>query len=340
MKFSIGDRVLLKHTGDEGTVVSYITEQLMEVEVGGTTFPVYADELEHPYLKWFTQQATKQKKPGAALPEIPVEKLKTRVQRLATGVYLSFFPQFAKQSAEDVVESLKVYLLNEMPVSVGFSYKVKLQQGVHFSLDGILHPFSNIYLHQIAFELMNDSPKFIWTLADAANDKLRKEEGVTKIRPDKLFAHINKLLLDNEPSFEYKLLDEFMPAPPKQKPQPVRVQARVRVMQDLAQVKSMPMMPDFDPHYVIDLHIEKLMPEIKGLSNSMIMDIQLGALTRSIHSAVINHQEMLIIIHGVGTGALKDAVHQLLASTPEVLRYSNEWLGKYGYGATEVVFKR
>ena len=339
MKFSIGDKVLLKHTGDEGIVTGYLSKQMVEVEVAGVTFPVYETELEHPYLKWFTQQNQKQKK-SAAMPEIPVEKIKERKQRLAKGVYLSFFPQFAAHSMEDLVESLKIYLVNEMPVPVSFTYKVKLQQGTHFSLDGTLHPFTNIYLHQIDFELMNDSPKFAWTLAEKGNDKMKIEEGLTKIRPDKLFSQINNLLLNNQPSFEYRLIDDFLPAPPKKASPPIKLMPQQTVIHNLSAVNSVNVTRGFEQGQVLDLHIEKLMPHIKGLGNAAIMEIQLSALQRALQYAVVQHQEILIVIHGVGTGVLKDAVHKMLATTPDVLRYSNEWLGKYGYGATEVVFKR
>jgi dsDNA-specific endonuclease/ATPase MutS2 len=69
------------------------------------------------------------------------------------------------------------------------------------------------------------------------------------------------------------------------------------------------------------------------------MDIQLKTLERYLYIAIIHKQERMIIIHGLGTGTLKDAVHGVLKNTPEVKRYSNEWLGNYGFGATEVEFQ-
>ena len=56
MKFSIGDNIVLKRTGEEGFVTAYIDKQMIEVEVGGTLFPVYIDDIDHPYLKWFTEK--------------------------------------------------------------------------------------------------------------------------------------------------------------------------------------------------------------------------------------------------------------------------------------------
>jgi dsDNA-specific endonuclease/ATPase MutS2 len=68
------------------------------------------------------------------------------------------------------------------------------------------------------------------------------------------------------------------------------------------------------------------------------MNIQLKELERQLYLAIMHRQERMIIIHGLGTGALKDAVHRMLKQIPEVKRFSNEWIGNYGFGATEVVF--
>lgn len=337
MKFSIGDKVLLRRTGEEGIVTAFLSHTLVEVMVAGTTFPVYEDDLEHPYLKWFTEQG-RQKKAAPAEQEIPTEKLQNRQARLPQGIHLAFFPQFVHQTLEDVVESIKIYLVNELPTPVRFTYKVKLLQGTHFALEGTMQAFSNLYVHEMAFELMNDSPRFEWKLADAHNDSLKAEEGVVRIRPGKLFDSINKIMQLNEPSFTQKLLEAFVAAP-KPKPEPKRPTIQARSVHAFANVSSLNLRADFTNHQVVDLHIEKLLPDVKGLSNAAIMEFQLQALQRALQTAIVNRQEQMIIIHGIGSGVLKDAVHRVLAETPEVLRFSNEWLGKYGFGATEVIFK-
>lgn len=71
-----------------------------------------------------------------------------------------------------------------------------------------------------------------------------------------------------------------------------------------------------------------------------MMDIQLRALDKYLHLAIMHYMERVVIIHGIGTGALRDAVHQKLRELPEVRSFRNEWLGKYGFGATEVNFRK
>ncbi|WP_276131691.1 hypothetical protein [Polluticoccus soli] len=211
MKFSIGDKVVLKRTGEEGRVVAYINKQMVEVEVNGTSFPVYLDEVDHPYLKWFTEKKPKTTTKDNKFPEqLPVEKAKQRPVRLAKGVYLSFIPTFKPNEMEDIVDQLKIHLLNELPQTVHFNYEVKLLQKTLFKLEGKLHGFGNVYLHTIDFGDMNDQPRFHWQLDDLEHPEMKSEEGIVRIRPDKLFRQVSDMLENNEPSFSYQLIPEFM----------------------------------------------------------------------------------------------------------------------------------
>lgn len=332
MKFSIGDKIVLKRTGEEGHVVAYINKQMMEVEVGGTTFPVYMDEVDHPYLKWFTEkkQPVKSSKPPE---QLPVEKTKLRAPRLAKGIYLSFLPVFKPNEQEDIVDHIKVYLLNELAEDIHFSYDVQLLQSSMFKHEGKLHGFGHVYLHSIPFEDMNDQPRFHWRLDDLVHPDLQPGEGVLRIRPAKLFEHINDMLQKNEPSFSYLLLQEFSPRVKPAKPEKITVAKPVMPVsaaQYPAQAAPSP--------YEVDLHIEHLVPDATGLSNADMLQIQLDALQHYLQLAIVNRQERMMIVHGIGKGILREEVHRILKQTPEVKHFTNEWQGPYGFGATEVFF--
>ena len=332
MKFSIGDKVILKHSGEEGVVIAVINKLMVEVDVTGVTFPVYIDDIDHPYLKWFTDKTTKkeQQKPN---PVLPPEKPAERKQRLAKGVYLSFMPVFKTADMEDVVEYLKVYLLNEMPQDILFTYDNRVGQKSSFLLEGVLHAFGNIYLHNVPYETMNDQPRFTWKIMDMVGKNSEVEEGVLRIRPAKLFEHINTLLVKSEPSFAYLLIDGFKPKKkelPKPKFEPIMKPEYVKHKTTI----------NLEPaKQVIDLHIEQLVESTNGMTNTDIIMVQLDTLRRYLSLAIAHHQEMMVVIHGLGKGTLKEEVHKILKQTEEVARYKNEWSGKYGFGATEVWFR-
>jgi len=331
MKFSIGDKILLKSTGEEGVVTEVISKQMLEVEVRGTVFPVYESDIDHPYLKWFTEK--KAPKKSAALPEIPAEKIKGRVSRLARGIYLSYLPVFKTEEMEEVVDHLKVHLLNEMPMDVRFSYDVRLAHQSEFKHEGVIHAFSNIYLHNVPYADMNDQPRFHWQLTDVTNKEMGVEEGILRIRPVKLFEHINNVLFNNEPSFSYLLIDDFKP---KKKPEQQEKFIPSVKQFGTASITAKTIEP---ARYEIDLHIEQLVNNTKGLTNAEIVKKQLDTLEHFLHLAIVHRQERMIVIHGLGKGKLKEDVHAILKQTPEVSRYKNEWSGKYGFGATEVFFR-
>jgi Smr domain len=331
MKFSIGDRILIKRSGEEGHVTAYIDKQMLEVEVNGVAFPIHLEDIDHPYLKWFTDKTVKKKK---SLPEqLPVEKIADRQQRLAKGVYLSFMPVFKTEEMEEVVDVLKVYLLNEMPQSVKFGYDVRFSTKSEFKHEGVLHAFGNVYLHSISYPDMNDQPRFHWMLADTVNTNMQVEEGILRIRPAKLFEHISHLLQSGEPTFSYPLIDDFVikkKAAPAEKYEPVaKLQAVPLVTTKTIEAAK----------YEIDLHIEQLVDNKKGLTNTDIVRLQLETLRHYLQLAIVHRQERMVVIHGLGKGKLREEVHAVLKTIPEISRFKNEWSGRYGFGATEIWFR-
>ncbi|HYD22055.1 MAG TPA: Smr/MutS family protein [Flavipsychrobacter sp.] len=333
MKFSIGDKVILKQTGEEGHVTAYISKDMVEVEVNGTTFPAYIEDIDHPYLKWFTEKKKVSK--SNTLPEqLPVEKQNQRQQRLAKGFCISFLPVYKHSGMEDIVDVIKVHLLNELPVAVKFSYDLRLNHNSLFRHEGTIHAFGNVYLHSINWEDMTAQPRFHWQLTDTTNAQMQIAEGVLRIKPAKLFEQINELMLNNQPTFSYALIDDFAPKvteKPKEKFMPTPKQEIVNVPQG---PKTEP------PKYELDLHIENLTDNTHGMDNADMLQLQLSTFERYLHLAILHRQERMIVIHGLGKGVLRDAIHEILANTPEVEHYVNEYIGKYGFGATEIFFRR
>jgi DNA-nicking Smr family endonuclease len=330
MKFSIGDRIILKRTGEEGSVSAFINAQMLEVEVNGIHFPVYADEIDHPYLDWFTNKKKEKKK---VVPEqLPVEKEKLRSQRLAKGIYLSFLPVFKMDEFEDVVDYVKVHLLNELPVPIRFEYDARINEQSLFKHEGSLHAFGHLYLHNIAFADMSAQPRFNWRLIDEANKEMKTEDGVLRIRPQKLFTHITGLLQKNEASFSYLLIEDFEERKkelPAEKYTPAPARQKTVSLQSLSKHLEGPM-------YEIDLHIEKLVPSRRGMSNAEILQMQLDTLQKYLQLALVHRQDKMVVVHGKGDGVLRNAVHNALRRNKEVEYYE---LLHHG-GATEVFFKR
>jgi dsDNA-specific endonuclease/ATPase MutS2 len=87
----------------------------------------------------------------------------------------------------------------------------------------------------------------------------------------------------------------------------------------------------------IDLHIEKLVPNKRGMSNYDILTLQTETVKRQIDFAIRNRIPKIVFIHGVGEGVLKAELDFLLGRYDN-LKFQDANYQKYGLGATEVYF--
>ena len=88
-----------------------------------------------------------------------------------------------------------------------------------------------------------------------------------------------------------------------------------------------------------DLHIEKLIPSFKGMSNYDILTLQTETAKRHLEFAIRNRIPKIVFIHGVGEGILKAELDFLLGRYDSIdFREGN--YQRYGMGATEVFIRQ
>lgn len=89
----------------------------------------------------------------------------------------------------------------------------------------------------------------------------------------------------------------------------------------------------------VDLHIEKLVPNKKGMSNYDILTLQTETAKRQLDFAIKNRMPKVVFIHGVGEGILKAELDFLLGRYDNI-SFQDANYQKYGLGATEVYIKQ
>ena len=89
------------------------------------------------------------------------------------------------------------------------------------------------------------------------------------------------------------------------------------------------------PPMEVDLHIEKLVPYLKGLSNHDILTKQLDTARGQLEFAIRKRIQKIVFIHGVGEGVLKAELEYLFSRYENVKFYDANYQ-RYGLGATEV----
>ena len=338
MKFSIGDPVYVKSNNEEGVIDEFIGKDMASVRVNGKSYYAYLDDLDHPYLRWFLKTKSKAKIKTPHIDQINTEKKTVRTAQLEPGVYLLFLPVYKMDGFEDIVEKVKIYLLNEKNLQFNFGYHCRIKQGSIFSLESVLLPMQQFYLHDMAFEKMANNPVFHTRFVDHLDPKLDNEFSY-QMKARKLFEYLDKIKFANEAFFHLQLFHELK----------VKARSEIIVGQDRTVPKSR--LSESSGHFdfskalkssnsEIDLHIEQLVPNSGKLKAGEILEIQMRACQQAIDLAYATHQDMLIIIHGIGRGVLKTQINLLLNQTKGIKKYVNEYDGRFGYGATKVFFKK
>jgi hypothetical protein len=338
MKFSIGDPVYITSNDEEGVIDEFIGIDMASVIVNSKSYHVFLSDIEHPYLRWF-MNATKTKKKTPFIDQLSKEKVnpnfsKERKSILPSGIYLLFMPIYKIEGFEEVVEKVKIFLLNETLESYTFEYGNKVKNEALFSIESELDKQSQFYLHDISFENFAMSPTFRYRFINKKNNQLDNED-ILVLKPKKVFEKIDEIKYANHAFFNFLLFEELKPR--------ARQEVVIPSSKIVNQKKNTGHF-DFEKalkktYHEVDLHIEKLIKDYRGLSSSEILHIQRAECEKALDLAKATHQQTLIIIHGIGKGVLKNEIISLLNQTNGILKYVNEYDIRYGYGATKVFFR-
>lgn len=337
MKFQTGDKVLLLHSKEEGEVVEIINKEMVMVDVEGVQFPVYIDQIDFPYFKRFTEKKAEIKKPKTYIDDVKKEK-PTAKYKVGEGVWLSFLPVYDKDVFdEDIVEYFKIYLVNQTEDSFVFDYSLFLDKVVDFELQNELLPLQDFYLHDVPLEKFNDNPRFDFEFSLKEPDRKRADYFETAFKPKakQIFNKIEEIQQKQEASFSYHLFEKYPAKLREEKMSFDKLSSAGFKVYDAAKFRSNIEMA----RTVVDLHIEKLTDSWKHLSNYEKLDMQLKTFEKYYELAVLHHQPQLIMVHGLGTGKLRDEIHDILRLKKEVKSFVNQFHPSFGYGATEIYFQ-
>lgn len=342
MKFEIGDKILLLHSKEEGTVVDIINADMVMVEVGKVTFPVYLDQIDFPYFHRFTT-AKQTPPPQQRIQGYDIKPEKKKYEdniRMSRGMFLSILPVFRMDAYEEHVQSLKFHLVNETSEAYRFNFQVWMKNSMELEIRNEIQPFSNFYLSDLMFESLNDGPRLEFVFfPKEKNDKLASSFPKTwKPKAKQLFLQLAELQARRDATLSQLLFEKYPERSKDDKPYFDAGSIGAFSAGTAPAQASLPEVPQ-QPKYELDLHIEQLVPEWRGLKNIEILAIQLNEFVRYLELAIAHHQHSMIVIHGVGKGKLKDEIHAILRDTPEVDKFVNEYHPRYGYGATEIFFR-
>jgi hypothetical protein len=313
---------------------------MVMIEVRGVKFPAYMDQIDFPYFKRFTEKKLfpEKKKPKVFVDDVPKEKIQPNKVKVSEGVWLSLIPKFSMDEFNDeVVELFKIHLVNKTDHGYKFTYRQHFFGEPEFELKNEVRAFYDFYLHDISFPDFNDNPsfEFEFSLITPDNKKAGHFEANVKIKAKQLFKQIEVMKEKNEPTISYKLFDVYPDKVFEDKFELSGLAAKGFKIYEAKQARK-----HLDPpRSVIDLHMEKLTTDWKGMSNQEILDMQLKEFEKWYDNSIAHLQPSLIVIHGVGSGRLRDEIHDILKTRREVKTFINQYDPRFGYGATEIFFQ-
>ncbi|MFC2118222.1 Smr/MutS family protein [Bacteroidota bacterium] len=91
----------------------------------------------------------------------------------------------------------------------------------------------------------------------------------------------------------------------------------------------------------VDLHINNLIDEYVGLTNTEIIEIQINHFRIALENAMKDKAEKIVFIHGIGNGTLKNSLRKELETRyNKSCSFQDASFREYGYGATLVFIRQ
>ncbi|MBX2887618.1 MAG: Smr/MutS family protein [Ferruginibacter sp.] len=334
MKYEVGDKIIVLHSDEEGIVIDIINDEMVMIEVRGVRFPAYMDQIDFPYFKMFSKPKPQPVKKVIYVDEVPRERGLSETKE-DSGVYLGFLPVFEKDVFDDdVIEKLKVYIINQNNEDYSFLYNLIFSGMSQFQLNGLVAGHTQFYLHDVLFEDLNDNPRFEFSFNQnrPVKGKIDHLEKTVKIKAGKLFKKIEDVIENRQATFLYELFLAFPDKVSEERYDLKKLVDRgIAVYEDKNWISKLPA-----AKAVIDLHIDKLTSRSDKFSSAEMLELQKNTFEKYYNLAVAHNLKKLSVIHGIGNGKLVQIIHEALSARNEIKSFERQ---HHNPGITDIFFK-
>ena len=328
MNLSAGQSILLKHTRERATVLTALEhgQYMVETALDQERFPVHQDDIELA----LAPKASSTK----AEPQPQSGDIKLHPGYTGAAVELAFM---------GVGElDFNVVILNHSEETLVYAARLLSNKGQQWSCHGLMGPVRGLQLGRLYRDLLNEGVHVEVSVSRKGdNGTDSKQERDVNIKPKLFYKNTRavdwypeelpvfevfstvKIVRDTKPS-----LAAYTKANAPAVPKPRTSTASKYGVLAAAEFSS-----------ELDLHIEKLVKDPAGMTAEEIVQEQLEHVRRYLDKAIRLGIERVYLIHGKGTGALRNRVHQLLATMGDLEGYNNDYHPKYDHGATEVILR-
>lgn len=350
MLLSVGTKVRLLRTGDEGWVDELLQEGMVSVYLPEEqmSIPVFVVDLAR------SESAASSKIPAKVVPGKQDKKIAKPEDPDLSSQYAILNPQGIQLAFDPILrndatpEKYNIFIVNDSRRSYLYVFQFFTKGELRWETRGRLQPASYVDTGFLQFEELNEAPEIVmqcWEILPKGSGPLLLRR--MKLKPAMLFKRLLTAPLLNRLVHLIKVYDSL---DPKEKP---KNSTSTGSLADYTkkQKKSNPAgqwtkLENFS-HEVwqlatfsneLDLHIDKISSNPQKLSPGDILALQMRHFEQFIHEAYRLGVERVFVIHGLGEGKLRAAIARRLKEMHEVSTFKNEYHPKYGWGATEVIF--
>jgi len=312
--FRLGDYVRFIDEKREG----YITREIDQLTVGVTDTDGFEIPVAKSNLTYVQGHHSNAATANNAMPAQQVDK-----KFVADGVYLAV--------AEDNKASVVAHftLVNRTSYQLLLSLKTEKAGIYKGEFAGVVQPKASVQIYTANLGDLDNWPNFIFQILyfTAANVKPKAPLQLNKRFKSKDFSGAKNEIPELKKYGWLIRLDE-----------PILVIDAQKLKESFfTQKEEKPKVSK--PFQEVDLHIEKLRDDYHFLSQNEILDIQLAQFQQVLDAAIVHQLPSIVFIHGVGNGTLRHHIHKVISKHPQVRTFMDARKEKFGYGATEVVFK-
>jgi hypothetical protein len=350
MLFAVGTKVRLKNTGDEGVITERLSDDMFTVYLPkmDMDIPTFESNLIRLDKNSGQSNAHFVKGKQAVVPPKPLHvPIDTQYTLLSSqGILLAFDPQY---DTEKIITHFNIYLINATHSEVLFSFELNFnEQPPTLKANAKLDHVSLYPLGTIQYQQLNDAPTVqlsCWRITTQGTEHEIKK--TLRLKPKTFFSTMLTAPLLNKPTYLFSLIEDLKKEAiekPKKETEDLVLYTKKNIAKNSKSLKHDVLKPNEVKEYAefvpeIDLHIEQLVTNVGKMDKADILRTQLKHFDFFLEKAVRLGVEKIFIIHGVGTGKLKESIASRLIRHPYVTTFKNEYHPRYGWGATEAILE-